>query len=145
MVERLEKKKSFNFTTIHSRSSKLQSFLSFQRHYIRQDSTIFHMMAFWSLPNALSCKWKGLLYNLSQPYKAEDGIPLGTSHSQWSKMWSIGSPLFLHMHNQSTIMTCYFLRLFVVSIFPKRANQAKNTTLKGALFRHIVQGKGLLL
>jgi len=39
-------------------------------------------------------------------------------------------------------MICRFLKLSMVKIFPKAANQAKKVTFKGTLFRQILfQGK----
>lgn len=53
--------------------------------------------------------------------------------SRWSKRWSMDSTLFLHKQHQSITMTCNFIRLFKVKIFPKATVQTKNTTLKRGL------------
>lgn len=57
--------------------------------------------------------------------------------SQWIRRWSTCFPL-LHMQHQSVTMTCRFLMLFTMRIFPKMADQAKKADLKGTLVCQIL-------
>lgn len=50
--------------------------------------------------------------------------------SQWRRRQSTNSPLFLHIQQLSTTMSCRFLRLSMVRILPKVADQAKQTPSK---------------
>lgn len=53
------------------------------------------------------------------------------------------SPLLLHMQHQSTTMTCFFLKLSKVQIFPNDVAHTKYATLKGALILQMFfQGNG---
>jgi hypothetical protein len=52
------------------------------------------------------------------------------ANSQWSKRWSMVSPLFLHKQYQSITTLCCFLKLPKVRILPKVVIQAKIATLK---------------
>ena len=64
--------------------------------------------------------------------------------SQWWRRWSTNTPFLLHEWNLSTTITCHFLRLSIVGIFPMATDQAKKVALKGTLVCQILfQGKGV--
>jgi hypothetical protein len=127
----------------------IQSFISLQRHRIRQDGAIFHIVVFWRLRNCPFQQAKKSTTRLdmtqANPTRLKMEFQRALTISQWSKRWSTNSPLFLHIQHQSTTVTCRFLRLSIMRIFPKAANKAKNKILEWALFLQILfQGKGVL-
>lgn len=95
-------------------------------------SSILHQNEAYQLASP-TCKAASTRHNSSQPYTVEDSIPKSAEGDR-----STDSTLFLHRQHQSTTMICLFLRLFMVRIFPNTADQAKNVTLKVALFRQIL-------
>jgi hypothetical protein len=92
-------------------SSKLQLFLSLQRHHIRQDIIIFQTASSWNLPPSVLQQVKrsntrlGIIQASSTLLKIEFQRALAIS--QWSRRWSTYSLFFLHMEHNSITMTCF--------------------------------------
>lgn len=112
-----------------------------------QDGTIFHITAFRNLSKCPFQQAKTTTTQLGITHTNLTRLKIVFDRalviSQYSKSWSIDSPLFLHIQHQSTTITCRFLRLPIVKIFPKVVDQAKYATLSGALLRQILlQHKG---
>jgi len=64
-------------------------------------------------------------HNLSCPKQLKKIFHKAQAISQWRRKWSTDSIFLLHTQHLSITMTCYFLRLSIVKIFPRTADQAK--------------------
>lgn len=91
-------------------------------HLIKQRGTILqtfmqHWLLNWPLKltnnSTTSC---GMTHFTPKRLNTDTQKTLATL--DWSRRWSIDSVLFLHMQRQSITMTCIFLRLSKVKIFP---------------------------
>jgi hypothetical protein len=82
-------------------------------------------------PRAASSPLTNIGHNPRQLKLTEKHIPNGRSNFTIEKKMVNG--LSIHFTRAAPIATmmCHFLKLFIVKIFPRAANQAKNATLKG--------------
>jgi hypothetical protein len=58
--------------------------------------------------------------------------------TQWKRRWSTDSPFFSHIQRILTTMTYRFLRLSMVRIFPRVADQAKKAAIKGTIVHQVL-------
>ena len=119
-----------NLKLHHQRPLKFLSFLSLQRYHKRQEGIIFHTVVLWLLPNnplqqankSITCL--GITQDSPTQLKIVFHKAKATSQSQWRRKWSTLLSL-LHIQHQLITMIYCFLRLFMVRIFLRAANQAK--------------------
>jgi hypothetical protein len=123
------------------RRNRTQAPLTFSWHNKRQRGTIFHTTAHQVLPaSKLTTR---LDITQDNPKRLKKTLHKAQATAQWRKRWSTDSLFLLHTQHLSITMTCRFLKLSLVSIFPRTADQAKKTNLKGALVHQILfQEKG---
>jgi hypothetical protein len=140
MIKSLEEKRlEFRHHLFAIFKTPIIYFPPLQRHHIMKDGTIFHIRAFQSLSKYPFQQAKSFTTQLGITYTNLTRLTIVFHRaltytnltrltivfhralviSQCSKRWSTDSPLFLHIQHQSTIMTCCFLRLSMIKIFPK--------------------------
>jgi len=111
-----------------SLSSNCLSLRSLHKHHKRQQRTIFHTTALREQPPVhqqanRSTTRRGITQDKLKRLKRAFQRTQATS--QWRRSrWSTDSSFFLHMQHLSITMTCLFLRLSKVRIFPRAATQA---------------------
>jgi hypothetical protein len=146
LEKRIEKKTSSSATILSLSSKSLISFSPNTLHHTEHNhlSNSFTLRTTKvSSPTRRSLTRQGMTY--TKPNKPKIEIHKALAILQWSRRWSMVSPLFLHMQYQSITVIFHFLKLFKVMILPKATDQAKKATFKGALLRQIhLQGKGVL-
>ena len=122
------------------------SFIFIQRHHKRKSGTIFYTTTLWVLPafyRQASKSTTQLGKTQDSPKRRKRTFHNVQETSQRRRKWSTDSLFFLHIQHLSITVTCRFLRLFMVKIFPKATDEAKTTALKVELVRQILfQRKG---
>jgi hypothetical protein len=91
-----------------------------KRHHLPHNNTL----SFTS--NLLTSKQVNysVRHNPRQPKATKKNFHKAQAIAQWRRIWSTDSPILLHIQHLSITMTCRFLRLSMVRIFPMAADQA---------------------
>ena len=123
--------KNNNFISgmVLSHPSKLQAFLSRQRHHIKQWGTALQISIFRCRPNC-PCQQVNnsrMLFSITHrtPNKSKTIVHDSQATEQWRSKWSRVSPLQLHIQHQSFKARFHFLKLSIVKIFLNATVQEK--------------------
>jgi hypothetical protein len=133
-----------NSLIVLSLSSKCLSFRSLYKHHKKPEGTIFHTTALRERPHVHQqankfITRKGITQDRLKRLRIAFHRVRATL--QWRRSWSTDSPFILHKHLSNT-MTCIFLRLSNVRVFPSAVDQAKKATFNGTFVCQILfQGK----